>query len=142
MADNFKAFMAENAIKYNEVEYVASERFVDENGKPIPWHFRILTEAESQKIRAKCKKRVTDARTRQTSIATDNEKYNDLMIEQCVIYPNLNDAALQESYGAVGAAELARTMLLPGEYADLSMAITEANGFDSGMADKIKRVKN
>ena len=35
MADNFKAFMAENAIKYNEVEYVASERFVDENGKPI-----------------------------------------------------------------------------------------------------------
>lgn len=142
MADNFKAFMAENAIKYNEVEYVASERFVDENGKPIPWRFRILTEAESQKIRAKCKKRVTDARTRQTSIETDNEKYNDLMIEQCVIYPNLNDAALQESYGAVGAAELARTMLLPGEYADLSMAITEANSFDSGMADKIKRVKN
>lgn len=142
MADNFKAFMAENAIKYNEVEYVASERFVDENGKPIPWRFRILTEAESQKIRAKCKKRVTDARTRQTSIETDNEKYNDLMIEQCVIYPNLNDAALQESYGAVGAAELARTMLLPGEYANLSMAITEANGFDSGMADKIKRVKN
>lgn len=142
MADNFKAFMAENAIKYNEVEYVASERFVDENSKPIPWRFRILTEAESQKIRAKCKKRVTDARTRQTSIETDNEKYNDLMIEQCVIYPNLNDAALQESYGAVGAAELARTMLLPGEYANLSMAITEANGFDSGMADKIKRVKN
>lgn len=142
MADNFKAFMAENAIKYKEVEYIASERFVDENGKPILWRFRTLTEAESQKLRAKCKRRVTDARTRQTSIETDNEKYNDLMIEQCVIYPNLNDAALQESYGAVGAAELARTMLLPGEYADLSMAITEANGFDSGMADKIKRVKN
>ena len=142
MADNFKAFMAENAIKYNEVEYVASERFVDENGKPRPWRFRILTEAESQEIRAKCKKRVTDARTRQTRVETDNEKYNDLMIEQCVIYPNLNDAALQESYGAVGAAELARIMLLPGEYADLLMAITEANGFDSGMADKIKRVKN
>ena len=142
MVDNFKAFMAENAIKYNEVEYVASERFVDENGKPIPWRFRILTEAESQKIRAKCKKRVTDARTWLTSFDTDIEKYNDLMIEQCVIYPNLNDAALQESYGAVGAAELARTMLLPGEYANLSMAITEANGFDSGMADKIKRVKN
>lgn len=142
MADNFKAFMAENAIKYNEVEYVASERFVDENGKPIPWRFRILTEAENNKIRNQCIRRVTDAKTRQTTTEVNRDKYNDMLIEKCVIYPNLNDAALQESYGAVGAVELAKTMLMPGEYTDLILAVDEANDFESGMAEKIRRVKN
>lgn len=142
MADNFKAFMAENAVKYNEVEYVASERFVDENGEPIPWRLRILTEKESNKLRNMCRRKVTNAATKQTTTETDIDKYNDLVVEKCVVYPNLNDAALQESYGAVGAAELARVMLLPGEYADLIMAIGQASGFEQGMADKIRRVKN
>ena len=36
MTDNLKAFMAESAIQYKEVDYVASERFIDEKNNPIP----------------------------------------------------------------------------------------------------------
>lgn len=142
MADNLKAFMAESAIRYKEVEYVVSDRFKDENGNPIAWKIKILTENEINKLRNQCKKRVVDPKTRQSHIETDTEKLSDLMIENCIVYPNLNDAALQDSYRAIGAVELAKTMLIPGEYADLALAINEANGFTSGMADKIKRAKN
>ena len=35
-----------------------------------------------------------------------------------------------------------KKMLIPGEYNDLILAVNEANGFNSGMAEKIKRAKN
>jgi hypothetical protein len=142
MTDNLKAFMAESAIQYKEVDYVASERFIDEKNNPIPWKLRILTETELSKLKAQCKKRVTNPKTQQSYIETDSSKLADLMIENSVIYPNLNNAQLQDSYGAVGAIDLAKKMLIPGEYNDLILAVNEANGFNSGMAEKIKRAKN
>lgn len=142
MSDNLKAFMAESAIQYKEVDYVASERFIDEKNNPIPWKLRILTETELSKLKAQCKKRVTNHKTQQSYIETDSSKLADLMIENSVIYPNLNNAQLQDSYGAVGAIDLAKKMLIPGEYNDLILAVNEANGFNSGMAEKIKRAKN
>ena len=119
MSDNLKAFMAESAIQYKEVDYVASERFIDEKNNPIPWKLRILTETELSKLKAQCKKRVTNPKTQQSYIETDSSKLADLMIENSVIYPNLNNAQLQDSYGAVGAIDLAKKMLIPGEYNDL-----------------------
>lgn len=142
MSDNLKAFMAESAIQYKEVDYVASERFIDEKNNPIPWKLRILTETELSKLKAQCKKRVTNPKTQQSYIETDSSKLADLMIENSVIYPNLNNTQLQDSYGAVGAIDLAKKMLIPGEYNDLILAVNEANGFNSGMAEKIKRAKN
>lgn len=142
MADNLKAFMAESAVQYKEVDYVASNRFKDEKGEPIAWKLKVLKESEVSKLRNQCKKRVTDPQTRKSYIETNTDKFSDLMVENCVVYPNLNDAKLQDSYGAVGAVELAKTMLIPGEYADLVLAINEANGFESGMVEKIKRAKN
>lgn len=142
MASNLKAFMAESAIQFKEVEYVASDRFRDENGNPIAWKLRILKESEIDKLRSQCQKRVVDPKTRQSHIETDTNKLMDLMLENCVVYPNLNDRALQDSYKSIGAVELAKNMLIPGEYTDLIMAIQEANGFDSGMGEKIKRAKN
>lgn len=142
MSDNLKAFMAESAIQYKEVDYVASERFIDEKNNPIPWKLRILTETELSKLKAQCKKRVTNPKTQQSYIETDLAKLSDLMIENTVIYPNLNNAELQNSYGAIGAIDLAKKMLIPGEYNDLILAVNETNGFNSGMAEKIKRAKN
>lgn len=93
-------------------------------------------------MKAQCKKRVTNPKTQQSYIETDSAKLADLMIENTIIYPNLNNAELQNSYGAIGAIDLAKKMLIPGEYNDLILAVNEANGFESGMEAKIKRAKN
>lgn len=143
MENNLKAFLAENAIKAENIKYVASKRFVDENKKPIEWEIRVLTSEEDETIRKACKRKVFTPGTREAKIELDADKYAEELICACVVYPNLNNAELQESYGVVGAAPLIRKMLTPGEYTDLYLMVSQANGFDVGVdEEKIKRAKN
>ena len=46
MADSLKAFFAESALKADEVEYVASKRFLDGDRKPIAWKIKPITQEE------------------------------------------------------------------------------------------------
>ena len=64
------------------------------------------------------------------------------MISKTITYPNLYDAELQDNWGVTEPVDLVKAMLTPGEYADLLAAATEAQGFDAGMKDKVKEVKN
>jgi hypothetical protein len=140
--DNLQAFLAENAIKAENVKYAASKRFLDVEKKPLEWEIRVLTHDEDEAIRNNCKKKSFRPGTRETVTELDQEKYATALICDCVVYPNLNHAQLQESYGVVGAEALIQKMLTPGEYTDLYMAVTQANGFQVGMDEKIKQAKN
>ena len=140
--DNLKSFLAENAIKPADVEYVASQRFLDGNRKPVAWRLRVLTSEESDILLKSCKTKEFVPGTRDIKISTDNDKFVTELITACVTYPNLNDANLQTSYNAIGAADLIHKMLTPGEYADLGNTVQQANGFEVGMQDKIKKAKN
>lgn len=142
MEENLQGFLAENAIKSENVKYVASERFVDKDKQPIKWELRVLTSDEDDAIKQSCKKKEFTPGSREAKIVIDNEKYAAELICACVVYPNLNNAKLQLSYHAAGAVELVQKMLTPGEYADLYLMVSEVNGFKVGMADKIKQAKN
>ncbi|CUH95876.1 hypothetical protein P22_1962 [Propionispora sp. 2/2-37] len=143
MDNNLVAFLAENAIKAENIKYVASKRFRDANKNSIEWEIRVLTSEEDEAIKKTCKRKVFVPGTRDAKIEFDNEKYAEELIVACVVYPNLNDAALQDSYGVVGAVQLIHKMLTPGEYTDLYLMVSQANGFEVGMDDKkIKQAKN
>ena len=79
---------------------------------------------------------------RDVKITTDNEKFITEMVIGCVVFPNLNDASLQDSYGAAGAADLVHKMLTPGEFTNLANMVQQVNGFEVGMKDKVKLAKN
>ena len=49
---------------------------------------------------------------------------------------------LQASWGVNDPLELVKAMLTPGEYADLLNAVVEAQGFEVGMDEKVRAVKN
>jgi hypothetical protein len=140
--DNLQAFLAENAIKAENVKYVASKRFLGADKTPLDWEIRVLTSDENESLQNSCKKKEFIPGSRQTATSLDQDKYATALICECVVYPNLNSAQLQESYGVVGAEELVKKMLTPGEYTDLYMAVTQANGFQVGMDEKIKQAKN
>ena len=143
MESNLVAFLAENAIKAENIKYVASRRFIGADKQPIEWEIRVLTSEEDEAIKRTCKKKVFTPGTRDVKIELDSDKYAEELICACVVYPNLHDAALQDSYGVVGAAQLIRKMLTPGEYTDLYLMVSQANGFDVGMDDaKISQAKN
>ena len=55
---NLSAFLAQNALKVENVKHVVSKRFVDENGEPIPWEIRCITSTEDETLRKACTKRV------------------------------------------------------------------------------------
>lgn len=140
--DNLQAFLAENVIKAENIKYQVSERFLDTEKKPIDWEIKVLSSDEDEALRNSCKKKEFIPGSRQTTVVLDQEKYAVSLICECVVYPNLNSAQLQESYGVVGSEALVKKMLTPGEYTDLYMAVTQANGFQVGMEEKIKLAKN
>lgn len=126
------AFFAQNARRNEVCEIVVSERFVDDQGRPVPWKIRCMTEAENERIKRDCPK---DKRG-----YPDADSYAARLIVASVVYPDLKDTELQQSYGVVGADALLREMLLPGEYARLAQKVQEINGFD--VAELVDRVKN
>lgn len=140
---NLSAFMAQNAIQPEEIEFVASKRFVDENGKPIPWKIRCITSTEDEALRKVCTKRVPiPGKRNQYTQEVDYNLYLGKLAVACTVFPDLNDAELQDSYGVMGADVLLKTMLTPGEYVNYLTKIQEINGFDVDMQDLVDEVKN
>ena len=142
MENSLQAFLAENAIKAENVPYVASKRFIGADKQPITWELRVMSSEEDEVIKQSCKKKTFIAGTRDTKIELDTDKYAEELICACVVFPNLHDAALQNSYGAVGAAQVVRKMLTPGEFTDLYLMVSQVNGFEVGMEEKVKKAKN
>lgn len=121
---------------------MASNRF-QEKGKPIKWELKGLTGKEDEEIRKECTKRVPIPGKRgQYTRETDYNRYLGKLAAACTVFPNLSDAELQNSYGAMGADELLKIMLKPGEYADFLNKIQEVNGFDISTEELVEEAKN
>lgn len=140
MAD-LKGFFAQNAIKQDNVKFVVSKRFIDENGNPHEWELRALSAGESEIIRRECTRRVK-VKGNQYTMEIDNEALAIKMMVASIVFPNLNDKGLQDTYGVMGAEQLLSKMLTVGEYSLLSSKITEINGFGESMDDLVDEAKN
>ncbi len=133
------AFFAQNAPAELVEEVVVSERF-KEDGKPIPWKLRSMTEGENESIRKSAQRRVKDKGV--VTIDTNTDEYLAKLAVASVVYPDLKDAELQKSYGVVGADQLIKRMLLPGEYAVLIQKVQEINGFEKDINELTEEAKN
>ena len=140
---NLSAFLAENAIKIENVKHAVSRRFVGENGEPIEWEIACITSQEDESLRKICTKKVqVPGKRNQFTMETDYNLYLGKLASMCTVYPNLKDAELQKSYGVMGDDALLKTMLTPGEYADYLAKVQEVNGFDISFDEKVDEVKN
>ncbi|AET70765.1 Phage XkdN-like protein [Desulfosporosinus orientis DSM 765] len=138
---DLQAFFANNARSDLNKEIVVSERFKGQDGKPMAWKIHSITEAENEEYRKGATRRIKGKNgTQQTEI--DQNIYLAKIIVASVSFPDLKNAELQRSYGVMGAEELLRKMLFPGEYAALVQQVQEINGFDQGMEDLMDEVKN
>lgn len=139
---NLTAFLAQNALKPENEKVVVSKRFV-QDGKPIKWEVQAITSEEDDQLRkdntrrmpVPGKKGVMVPETNYTAYLTD-------LAVKCTVFPNLHDVELQKSYKVMGAKELLKKMLLPGEYDEYLAKIQEINGFDVGMDEIVEEAKN
>lgn len=144
MSGSLKYFLAQNVEKEEVTKYVASERFKDESGKPIEWELKSFTTEESEELNKQCLKRipVPGGYKGQYTKDIDTDKFKALMVSSCVVYPNLNDKQLQDSYGVMSADALVKKMLKPGEYQDLANKIQEISGYKILQEDLVEEAKN
>lgn len=145
MAQDLTAFLAGNAISIENVKYVASKRFIDpETKSPIEWELSAIESTVDEEIRKECtyKKPIPGGKRGQYTNELDTDKYIGKVCARCTVYPNLNNAELQNSYGVRDADALLKKMLNIGEYADYKAKVMELNGYDTTMDELVDEAKN
>lgn len=139
---DLKSFLAQNAQTAEEIEIIVSPRFKNEKG-PISWKLRSLTTEEDESIRKACTKKVqVPGRKGMFQPETDSNQYLGKLVAACVVYPELTSAELQDSYKVMGADQLLKAMLLPGEFTDLLNKVQEINGYIVTADELVDDAKN
>lgn len=133
---DLQVFFAENVVSEKTEEVVISERFQQE-GEPVKWKIRALTEETNAELKKTCTKRDKKGR-----VDVDQNAYVTKLAVEGTVFPNLRDAELQKSYGVMGADKLIKKMLLAGEFAFLAEKIGELSGFDREFSESVEEAKN
>ncbi len=143
MSKTLSAFFAQNAKKIDNVMFAASPRFTDpDTGKPMEWEICCITAKENAAIRKSCMRQIpVPGRKGQFTQDFDAHAYLAKVSVRCTVFPNLDDAELQNSYGVMGAEQLITTMLSAGEFEDYSTKVLEVNGFQTG-EEMVEEAKN
>lgn len=140
---NLSVFLKKNKQKRENVFYAASADFVNENGERALWELRPVTTAENDRIRDECTTEIKEKKNGVTRQKLNQGLYMTKLACASIVYPNLNDAALQDSYGVKTPEALLKEMLdNPGEYAELMVKVSEISGFDRDLSDEVEEAKN
>ena len=117
-------------------EVMISERF-KENGKPVPFVIRPITQKENEALLKKHRK------VDKQGVETFNRvNYNRELTALAVVEPDLNSAELQKAWGVLGAADVLSSMLYVGEYSSLMEAALNLSGLDSDINKDIDEAIN
>lgn len=138
---DFSMFLA-GASENEVVEYVASERFKDENGNPFAWKLQAISSEQDERLRKDCTKKVPVGRRGQYTQDVDTDKYIAKVCVASTVEPNLNSAEFQDAFGVHSGEELLRKLLKPGEYTDFKAKVMEVNGYDLSMDELVDEAKN
>ncbi len=131
--ENLKSFLRENIENENTYDVVISDRFLDEDGNIIKWKLKTVPTIVDEFIRNSCQKNNEEF---------DFNKYLGKLTSTCVVYPNLKNAQLQDSYNVKTEDDLLKSMLLAGEYANLVSNVQKINGFDKTFDELVEISKN
>lgn len=108
------------------------DRFVDEEGKKVPFVVRSITAGENDAIAR---------RHRDEDGRLDDAAYgNDLLVE-CLVEPDLKDAELCQYYGVMDPNMVPGRMFSPGELRVLQSAVYEVNDIYAAKK-KLEEAKN
>ena len=135
-------FMKPNKIVKQNIFYAASKSFVDAENEPLLWEMKPLTSDEDAALRAECYKQVPILSKNgkplrgQTRSEFQPEVYTSKLAVATVVFPDLLDTSLQDSYGVKKPVDLLQKMLDPGELTDLKAKSQEICGFSLEEDDK------
>ena len=141
---NLSLFLKKNKIVKDNVKFAATKSLCDEKGNPLEWEIKPLTTRESDDIRESCTIEVpVKGKANMFRQKVLSAKFGAKMLAASIVFPDLYNAELQDSYGVSTPEDLVREMIDdPGEYNKFLAYVQEFNGFDSNMKDKVEEAKN
>ena len=121
------------------------EDFLFENvGSPVE-EKEVKLDRFKSALRKQATKRVLNRKTHKYEQDTDENQFQDLVVAEAVVSPNLNNEKLQTSWGCIAKPEeVLKKMLKVGEYTELSQAIMDLSGLndDDSSEDLVEEAKN
>lgn len=140
----FSRFMRANKTEKKNERYAPTRSLCDESGKPLEWEFKHITSKENEEMRDECTIDVpVTGKPNMFRPRVQSGKYIRKMIAASVVYPDLYNAQLQDSYGVKTPEDLLLAMVDdPGEYNELTAFIQRFQGFDTSFNDKVEEAKN
>ncbi len=137
-------FLKKNKKKRANAFYPASKSFTDESGNPIMWEVKPITTAEDEAIRNECMMDVPiPGKKGQYRSKIDVNTYLAKQMVAAIVFPDLNNAELQDSYGVMTPEALLKEMIDdPSEYMEFANFIRENSGFDKDLSEEVEEAKN
>ena len=141
---NLSLFLKKNKVQKENTFYAPTKSLCDEKGNPLEWEIKAITTRENDEIREDCTIEIPiKGKPNMYRPKVNSSLYAAKMLAASVVFPDLNNAELQDSYGVTSAHELVKEMVDdPGEYNDFVAFVQEFNGFNSTMDDKVEEAKN
>ena len=118
------------------VEIVISKRFLGEDGKPVPFRIRALTQEENDELTKKSMHLAKGGRRGEKEL--DRIGYNRRILVAATVSPDFSNEELCTAYGTMDPLEVPGRMLLAGEYDRLSREILALSGFDDDLEEQAK----
>lgn len=140
----FAKFMKANKKQRENVFVRATETLVDpDTNEPLEWELRALDTKEAQRLQDECTIEIPIGRGGQYRTKLNTQKYVAKLLCASIIYPDLYDKELQDSYGVATPEELIKEMIDDvGEYNALVDFVQKYNHLDKTLNEKIEEAKN
>lgn len=139
---SLSAFFAQNVERIENKKVIISDRFKDEKGNPIPWEIKAITSEENDDIQRRSMVNVPiPGRKGQYRRELDDVKYQALLTTTSVVFPDLNNAELQDTYGVKTPEALLKKMLYLNEELKLTQEVLAYSNFET-LEEKVEEAKN
>lgn len=139
---NLSCFLAGNVEKRENKKIIVSNRFKDKDGKAVEWEIRSISADEDEVLRKSCTKKVpVVGKKNQFTQDFDANAYLAKLATKAVVFPDLNNAELQNSYGVMGAEQLIKVMLYKDEFDFLTEQLV-TNSESEDINELIDEAKN
>ncbi len=120
-----------NPVSVNDQqEVVVSNRFRGEDGQPVPFRVRALSQCENDRITRLCRRGAKVGGGTQEYL--DTVDYHRRLVLAGTVEPDFSNRELCQAYGTMDPLEVPGKMLYSGEYRRLVNAILEVSGFTGG----------
>ena len=141
MSAELELFFKKNHKNTENVKLAVTSELCDKDGKPREWEIRKLNTREVQALTKEC---VTTKQIGKKLVPSmDEELFTKKLMAESVVFPDLNNAALQDSYGVKTPEALIVEMVsCAGDFMAFAEYLMVLNNINKSLDDRVDEAKN